>query len=66
MEQVVDADGVVVGRVGPVVDFHVELLVVEDHVVESLSERQMAVLFKLVVDVLVGQEEVSCFKRDHH
>jgi hypothetical protein len=59
VKQVVDADGVVVGRVGPVVYLNVKLLIMHQHVVEGMPKRKGNVLLELVVNVFISQEEVG-------
>ncbi len=61
VEQIVDGDWVVVGGVGPIIDFYIKFLVVFDHIDQGLSEEVIGVFFEFIVDLLICQEEMSDF-----
>lgn len=56
-----DGDWVVVGGVGPIIDFYIKFLVVFDHIDQGLSEEVIGVFFEFIVDLLICQEEMSDF-----
>ena len=66
MQQIVYCYGIVVRGKRPFLRLYVKLLVMFQHVVESLPERMITIRFEFGIDLLVSQEDVRDFKWNHH